>query len=34
MAAHPEKRLDFLAWYADWLDDALLTLDNDWLEDA
>jgi hypothetical protein len=27
MAAHPDKRLDFLAWYDDWLDDALVTLD-------
>ncbi len=34
MAAHPEKRLDFLAWYDDWLDDALVTLDNDRLEEA
>jgi hypothetical protein len=34
MAAHPDKRLDFLAWYDDWLDDALVTLDMDRLEDA
>jgi len=34
MAAHPEKRLDFLAWYDDWLDDALVALDDDWLEES
>lgn len=34
MAAHPEKRLDFLAWYDDWLDDALVTLDIDRLEEG
>ena len=28
IAAHPEKRLDFLSWYDDWLDGALVTLDQ------
>lgn len=34
MAAHPDKRLDFLAWYDDWLDNALVTLEMDRFEDA
>jgi hypothetical protein len=34
MAAHSEKRLDFLAWYDDWLDDALVQLYYDQLAEA
>jgi hypothetical protein len=34
MAAHPDKRLDFLAWYDDWLDDAFVRLDYDQHKEA